>query len=301
MGEKNVKIRSKKNHLQPKKPMDAFSFFSRDARTRMRTQLARKTIEETNTIIMSAWNDLSEPNRNQYEEVASKAKRDYEQAMKVISSKGKVSPKKKEIKRSKVPLFNQVVKLNSEGIKYHGDKFPYYYVLTYLPDLEWCHICPLIQNGILSNGRPRWILTHEGEGKEIDTSALYTEVTESQGIHGCPDADEEEWDIFECKAVIGTEELLNLSQNTTSTLEVMNSANITTPSTEKGRKNKKSSKKQKKAKTVDDVEGFSNISQHDGVPNQLKPTQLIPSLPVPTEANLKKRKVKKLTPKSNKD
>lgn len=302
--DKNVKIRSKKNHLQPKKLMDAFSFFSRDARTRMRTQLARKTIEETNTIIMSAWNDLAEPNRNQYEEMASKAERDYEQAKTVISSKGKVCPKKKEVKRSKTPLFNQVVTLNFEGIKYHGDEFPYYYVLTYLPDLEWCHLCPMIQNGILDNGRPRWILIHEGQGKEIDTSALLTEVTESKGLHGCPDADEEEWDIFECKAVIVTEELLNLSQrNTTSTLEVLNRENITTPSArEKGHKNKKSSKKQKKTKTVGDAEGLSDISKYDGVSNQLKFGQLIPKLPVTkAEANLKKRKVKKLTPKTNTD
>jgi hypothetical protein len=37
-------------------------------------------------------------------------------------------------------LFNKVVKLTKGGVDEFGTEFKYFYVLTYLPDLQWCHV-----------------------------------------------------------------------------------------------------------------------------------------------------------------
>lgn len=54
--------------------------------------------------------------------------------------------------------------------------YAYWYVLTYLPDLQWCHVAPLEKRGVFgssssSAGRPRWMLVPEDAGGEIDVSA----------------------------------------------------------------------------------------------------------------------------------
>lgn len=38
-------------------------------------------------------------------------------------------------------LFNRVVRIDGE------DAYEYWYVLTYLPDLQWCHVAPLERRG----------------------------------------------------------------------------------------------------------------------------------------------------------
>ena len=55
------------------------------------------------------------------------------------------------------------------------------YVLTFLPDLQWCHVAPLERRGVfgdkpspgghLAEGRDRWMLVSEEEGGEIDIGA----------------------------------------------------------------------------------------------------------------------------------
>ena len=39
-------------------------------------------------------------------------------------------------------LFNRVVRIEGET------DYEYFYVLTYLPDLQWCHVAPLEQRGV---------------------------------------------------------------------------------------------------------------------------------------------------------
>ena len=69
-------------------------------------------------------------------------------------------------------LFNRVVRIEGET-----ERYEYYYVLTYLPDLQWCHVAPLTKRGLFkgtgsaSDGRPRWMLVSEEEGGEIDVGA----------------------------------------------------------------------------------------------------------------------------------
>lgn len=72
-------------------------------------------------------------------------------------------------------LVNRVVQIDGED-----DSYAFWYVLTYLPDLQWCRVAPLESRGVFSRpspdghvaeGRPRWMLVPEEQGGEIDVGA----------------------------------------------------------------------------------------------------------------------------------
>ena len=76
-------------------------------------------------------------------------------------------------------------------------------MLTYLPDLQWCHVAPLTRRGAFSgtrstsDGRPRWMLVLEDEGGEIDVGAGRCRIMRAKEMKGTKEsADEEEWDIL---------------------------------------------------------------------------------------------------------
>ena len=86
-------------------------------------------------------------------------------------------------------------------------KTKYWFVLHYIPDMHWCHLAPLRQDGVfpatLKNGnpsahagRPRWKLVPEGEGKELDVSAERCKIIKSATVHKTQDADKEAWDVL---------------------------------------------------------------------------------------------------------
>ena len=92
-------------------------------------------------------------------------------------------------------LFNRVVRIDGE------ESYSYWYVLTYLPDLQWCHVVPLTTSGTFqhgtSRGRPRWMLVDEDKGGEMDVSAARCEVMRALEMKSTKEiADEEEWDIL---------------------------------------------------------------------------------------------------------
>jgi len=76
-------------------------------------------------------------------------------------------------------------------------------VLTYIPDLFWCHLAPMRKAGVFgpkkkkAEGRPIWMLVGEEEAKEIDITANVCEIVQSRGMRGMDDADKEQWDIFD--------------------------------------------------------------------------------------------------------
>jgi hypothetical protein len=87
------------------------------------------------------------------------------------SSTTPATPKKPE-------MYNQVVKVEGE----EASHAPYYFVLHYVPDLHWCHLAAMREDGIFPEltrkglphphaGKKRWRLTPEGESKELDVSA----------------------------------------------------------------------------------------------------------------------------------
>jgi hypothetical protein len=77
------------------------------------------------------------------------------------------------------------------------------YVLTYIPDLKWCHLGPLYNYGTFgpekpkSEGRTRWRLVDEKLGKELDISASFCIPVKSKALKRTQDADKEEWDILD--------------------------------------------------------------------------------------------------------
>ncbi len=77
------------------------------------------------------------------------------------------------------------------------------FVLTYIPDLKWCHLAPMVQDGTFgperkrSNGRPKWRLVDEKEGRELDLSSMYCIPVRSKAVKKTVDADKEEWDILD--------------------------------------------------------------------------------------------------------
>ena len=94
-------------------------------------------------------------------------------------------------------LFNRVVRIEGEAAIWE-----YWYVLTYLPDLQWCHVAPLERRGVfagtgtVSDGRDRWMLVAEDVGGEIDVGAGRCTIMEAREMKGTKEsADEEEWDI----------------------------------------------------------------------------------------------------------
>eukprot|EP00041_Stephanoeca_diplocostata_P027077 m.739801 g.739801 ORF g.739801 m.739801 type:complete len:1039 (-) comp23110_c0_seq5:3234-6350(-) len=96
-------------------------------------------------------------------------------------------------------LFNKVVSVV-------GREGPWF-VLTYIPDLQWCHLGPCIPRGKFgldkrgnpteNTGQPRWVLAPEGTAAELDTSAFNCTVIKSRTVRKVQDADKEEWCIVD--------------------------------------------------------------------------------------------------------
>ena len=121
--------------------------------------------------------------------------KDMEHGIKKKQKKKKKGDNKNDHKR----LFNKVVKVLKNE---HGWK--YFFVLTYIPDLQWVHLAPMHQRGIFTSekrgvamGRPRWMLAPEGTACEVDISASRCVPVRNRVMKNCPDADNEQWDIFE--------------------------------------------------------------------------------------------------------
>ena len=80
-------------------------------------------------------------------------------------------------------LFNRVVRIEGET------DYEYFYVLTYLPDLQWCHVGPLEKRGVFAAGstrgrpgRDRWQLVPEEMGGERDCGASRCHIMEATEV-----------------------------------------------------------------------------------------------------------------------
>ena len=104
--------------------------------------------------------------------------------------------------KAKVPrLFNKVVEIE-------GGPPGFFFVLHYIPDMQWCHLAEMAQFGLFpktyKNGkphafadRPQWMLVPEGQGAELDVSADRCRVVKCVTVNRVTDADKEAWDILE--------------------------------------------------------------------------------------------------------
>jgi LysM domain len=102
----------------------------------------------------------------------------------------------------KASLYNKVVRLKP-GAMTEGSNYIYWYVLTFIPDLKWCHLAPMIQNGTFGMDKPKaygkvkWRLVDESLGQEVDISSSYCVPVRSRSMRKTLDADKEEWDIID--------------------------------------------------------------------------------------------------------
>jgi hypothetical protein len=86
----------------------------------------------------------------------------------------------------------------------------YWFVLTFIPDLMWCRVAPLVKKGKFGKnagdcvGRDKWVLCMD-EWEELDVSALRCRMCRSRAVRRTQDADDEEWAIHpgEAERVLG--------------------------------------------------------------------------------------------------
>jgi len=214
--EKNGKKRKRGEQLHPdqpiapKRPMSAYFIFLKEKREELADSLP-KNVAEASKIFAEMWRELPAEDKLPYEEKQVKAKsahkvavKQYEKDMKEFykehpefAPEPPVARKKEKKEKKPRKMFNKVVKLDPTSTPY-GDEYKYYYVLTYLPDLQWCHLCPVITKGKFEeSGRDKYVLVNEEEGKEIDVSATLCTVVKAKAMRRTTDADKEEWDIIE--------------------------------------------------------------------------------------------------------
>ncbi len=216
------KSKKRKRHpdqpLTPKRPKTAFMMFLHNEKDRLKAKNVKIQMPELTRVVSRHWKTLSDETRAPFLEKNKALREMYEQQLKMHKDKmqefaskypdwdldqSEDSDKREETKLGYKNLFNKVVKLNKEGQREAGNEFQYYFVLTYIPDLFWCHLAPLQSVGVFGpnrkkvEGRTKWKLVDEGEGKELDITGAVCKVVKSRVIKGCADADKEEWDIID--------------------------------------------------------------------------------------------------------
>ena len=179
-----------------------------------------KSTPDKEKIIRDRWSRLGTHKKIRYHEVAAEARKIYKRIE--HKYKGELSRWKKECdriraecqleieqKQVEVPvlkgkensMFNKVIKLRDDALE--GKDYKYWFVLTYIPDLKWCHLAPMVQEGYFgpdrkrSYGRPRFRLVDEKLGRELDISSVYCIPVKSKALKRTVDADKEEWDIID--------------------------------------------------------------------------------------------------------
>lgn len=216
---------------RPERPATAYQlYFSKNSKIYQEPGLSRKGFENQ---MQKRWQALSVEEKKPYVDESHvlyvsyvRRLKEYKDAMAttVVKPKTRLRNRKEENEKKKV-LFNKIVTLKPKSSNYVSSikkwaeinaadesavsealpKYKYYFILTYIPDLNWCTVVPLYQDGFFDEntkgeraGRPRWILVPETMDHELDVSASRCEIVNGAStIHGCDDADDEEWDIIE--------------------------------------------------------------------------------------------------------
>jgi len=203
-----AKKKGPKEPKKPKRPMSAYMHFMSVARTTMAEELKGLSFIETNGVISAKWKTMWDDEKIPYEERAGKSKVEYDEAMKkyVIDMerfRRESPPVITDLDGVDVSLLEKVVKLKaSHGITGVA-KFEYFYVLTFIPDLQWVHLIPMRKVGVFgpehgqASGRLIWMIYGEDEGKEIDTTASLCEAVTAFTVKNSADADDEQWNIYD--------------------------------------------------------------------------------------------------------
>lgn len=193
---------------KPKRPSSSYAIFTSEARASMAGELRGMTIVEVNGVLSEKWRALSDDEKRPYQErfeesraAYNKAMKKYEADMERFRSGSEANHDDHDQGEIDTSLLEKVVKLKStEGIS-GTSKFEYYYVLTFIPDLQWVHLIPMRKAGVFGPeypdacGRTIWMV--EDEGKEIDTHASACQPVTAFTMKHSEDADDEEWDVYD--------------------------------------------------------------------------------------------------------
>ena len=198
---------------KPKRPLSSYVIFCNEHRDILQRELAGKPASEHSKVLASRWRELDEKDKAGYLKKHEAAKKEYEKALtKYESNLARFFEKHPDLRpepksadedpsQEGGSLFNKVVTVKEEALRGLHREFKYFYVLTFIPDLMWCHLVPMRQVGSWGSdkpkceGRPIWMLVDESEGKELDISASFCQRVKSRGMKRTADADEEQWDI----------------------------------------------------------------------------------------------------------
>jgi hypothetical protein len=201
----------------PEPPTNAFDMYVRVMRQKKAVLLQGKPPAEANALLRQAYHMLSEEQCAAFKQKAvvlqteyGPRKKAYEEALSVYRSQYPQAPSAALLSRPSLAteakptdLFNKVVRLHAGAPEADGrlDVAQYWYVLTYIPDLRWCHLAPMVQMGIYGDdkakaaGRPKYKLANEALGWEVDISSTYCIPVKAVSMKKTADADREEWDV----------------------------------------------------------------------------------------------------------
>jgi hypothetical protein len=223
--------------IPPKRPPSAFFLYLAEQRKREIPEIAGRNVTEATQILSQLWKELSPQQKGIYEDEAKISWEKYSQEKHHYQSQLKEFRKKHPdvdfttaattttttpfLKRDsnlteaasmplsvdEIPdiqhnLYNAVVRLK-DGAMTEGSNYKYWYVLTFIPDLKWCHLAPMVQCGTFgpdkprAKGRPKWKLVSETLGMEVDISSTFCIPIKSRSMRKTVDADKEEWDIID--------------------------------------------------------------------------------------------------------
>jgi len=206
-------------------------FYNNVQRSQMRAEFPDLKLTDISKSVAEKWHKLTDVEKAPYNRKSNKDKRRYEAAKKVFlaersqyekfmaelypnepipwikTKKGKKGKRAKKIKEKKIKgpsnLVNKVVRVEFPNQR-EMPGWKYYFVLTYIPDLQWCRLAPMFSRGTFANekngisiGRFRWKLVEEGKALEVDVSAKRCTVVKTRVMKHTPNADEEEWDILD--------------------------------------------------------------------------------------------------------
>jgi len=198
-----------KEPKKPKRPMSSYAHYTVEARSSMTVQLQGKSIVEINKILSEKWKAMSDEDKLPYQEKFEASKAAYNEAMKKYEAEMDRFRRESPMDTSDIgggvdtSLLEKVVKLKSADGLSGASKFEYYYVLTFIPDLQWVHLIPMRKVGVFgpehrdAKGRPIWMIVGEDEGKEMDTTASLCKPVTALTMKNSADADDEQWDIYD--------------------------------------------------------------------------------------------------------
>ena len=193
----------------PKRPTNAYHLFAAHYRSANKERLKGKLLGECTTIITEQWKKLSDDEQAPFLKLSRENQAAYASSMEqykreMAKFQSENPHDTTSLEGLDTSLLEKVVKLKSTvGATSLTSKFQYWYVLTFIPDLQWVHLIPMRKVGVFgpehpeAQGRPTWMIVGEDEGKELDTTAAMCMPVRSRTMKNSADADDEQWDIFE--------------------------------------------------------------------------------------------------------